>query len=82
MHLSPAALAHKGNVESARKSFITTGLFTRNVRGDADIPKQSSWRGGEVEHPRRFSRVKPELTGRKTFDVVDLTVHNRRPGPA
>lgn len=34
MHLSPAALAHKGNAESACKSLITTGLFTRsNTRG-------------------------------------------------
>lgn len=30
MHLSPAALAHKGNAESACKSLITTGLFTRS----------------------------------------------------
>lgn len=33
MHLSPAALAHKGNAGSACKSFITTGLFTLSVRG-------------------------------------------------
>lgn len=33
MHLSPAALTHKGNAESACKSLITTGLFTRSKRG-------------------------------------------------